>query len=88
MRNIGVLELFKQLEELDLLSSLYRNGMISTRVIHHRDIYLFFDALIQAGMTKNEAIEKTVAEFNVSRQTVYNAFYTVQKSATVKALDR
>jgi hypothetical protein len=60
------------LDEQGLLKPLVKAGLISTKVLLHRDIYYSVDAQMRSGVSKAGAVMNAEEKFKISRATVYN----------------
>jgi len=68
-----MIELLNDLEKQNKLVELYRCGIISSKVIHHREVFLKYDSFIRQGKDVTDAVFLTCVEVRVSESTVYRA---------------
>ena len=68
-----VITLVNRLAEAGDLQRLYRAGLIGSKVLRYRDLYLSYDKELKLGRQSAEAITFTADEFRVSELTVYKA---------------
>lgn len=70
-RVIDVVNSFSKDGKLDVL---FRCGLVSTKAITYRDMYLKYDAYLRQGLTKKEARKRVASFFNgCEDRTVFRA---------------
>ena len=74
-----MIELLNEMEEAlrkkrpDLYQELIRNGLFTSKVLFHREVFLFFDKEKRIGNKTVRSVEKTAVQFNIDERTVYYA---------------
>lgn len=63
----------------DLYQQLVRSGVFTSKMLFHREVFLYFDKEKRIGNKTVRAVDKTARQFNITESTVYYAMRNMKK---------